>query len=48
VAAVADAVVIGARVIQAIEDAPAERKIDAAGEFVASIRAALDAKEVAR
>jgi tryptophan synthase alpha chain len=43
VAAVADAVVIGARVIQALEEAPQDKKIEAAADFVRSIRAALDA-----
>jgi tryptophan synthase alpha chain len=47
VAAVADAVVIGARVIQAMEDAPAGQQIEAAAEFVRGIRAALDAPAAA-
>ena len=43
IARVADAVVIGSRVIQAMEDAGEARAVDAAAGFVASIRAALDA-----
>jgi tryptophan synthase alpha chain len=41
-ARVADAVVIGSRVIQAMEDAGEAGAVDAASGFVASIRAALD------
>ncbi|MCY7305442.1 MAG: tryptophan synthase subunit alpha [Rhodoferax sp.] len=39
---VADAVVIGSRIIQLIEDAPREQVAAIAGEFLATIRAALD------
>jgi tryptophan synthase alpha chain len=42
IAQVADAVVIGSRVIQAMEDAGEAGAVDAAATFVASIRAALD------
>jgi len=42
VARVADAVVIGSRVIQTMEDAGEAAAVDAAAAFVASIRAALD------
>ena len=42
IAQVADAVVIGSRVIQAMEDAGEAGAVDAAAAFVASIRAALD------
>jgi len=41
---VADAVVIGSRVIQAMEDAGPEQAVHAAASFVASIRSALDAR----
>jgi tryptophan synthase alpha chain len=39
---VADAVVIGSRVIQAMEEAGPGQAVDAAASFVASIRTALD------
>jgi len=39
---VADAVVIGSRIIQLIEDAPRQRVAAVAGEFLATIRKALD------
>jgi tryptophan synthase alpha chain len=42
IAQVADAIVIGSRVIQAMEDAGEAGAVDAAAAFVASIRAALD------
>jgi len=42
IARVADAVVIGSRVIQAMEDAAGSDPVDAAGVFVSTIRAALD------
>ena len=42
VAAVADAVVIGSRLVQLIEDQPRERVADTGGRFIAEIRAALD------
>jgi tryptophan synthase alpha chain len=42
IAQVADAVVIGSRVIQAMEDAGEAGAVDAAAAFVSSIRAALD------
>ncbi|WP_119355294.1 tryptophan synthase subunit alpha [Azohydromonas sediminis] len=42
VGAVADAVVIGSRLVQILEAAPRERVADAARGFVAEIRAALD------
>jgi tryptophan synthase alpha chain len=40
---VADAVVIGSRLIQLIDAAPADRINDVAGEFLSGIRQALDA-----
>jgi tryptophan synthase alpha chain len=43
IARVADAVVIGSRVIQAMEDAGGAGAVDAAAAFVSSIRTALDA-----
>jgi tryptophan synthase alpha chain len=46
VAATADAVVIGSRLIQAMEDAPRERAVEAAASIVREIRAALDAMPV--
>jgi tryptophan synthase alpha chain len=42
IGAVADAVVIGSRLIQEMEEAPAGAAIERAGAFVAGIRAALD------
>jgi tryptophan synthase alpha chain len=42
VGAVADAVVIGSRLIQEMEDAPAGKAIERAGAFLAGIRQALD------
>ena len=44
IARVADAVVIGSRVIQAMEDAGSADAVEAAGAFVSTIRAALDAR----
>lgn len=46
VAQVADAVVIGSRIIQELETAPRESAIDAVETFVAGIRAALDGAPV--
>jgi tryptophan synthase alpha chain len=43
VAEVADAVVIGSRIIQELESAPREQAVEAVERFVAGIRAALDA-----
>jgi len=43
IARAADAVVIGSRVIQAMEEAGADAAVDAAVSFVSSIRIALDA-----
>jgi len=43
IAQVADAVVIGSRVIQAMEDAGADRAVEAASAFISEIRSALDA-----
>ena len=43
VAEVADAVVIGSRIIQEIENAPADGAVAAVQAFVAGIRSALDA-----
>jgi tryptophan synthase alpha chain len=48
IARVADAVVIGSRVIQAMEQAGEAGAVDAAGAFVASIRAALDDHRMGR
>ncbi len=45
VGAVADAVVIGSRLIQEMEDAPAGAAIERAGAFLAGIRRALDGAE---
>ena len=42
VAAVADAVVIGSRLVQLLEEAPRDKVAGVAGEFIASIRAAID------
>jgi tryptophan synthase alpha chain len=42
VAAVADAVVIGSRIIQELENTPKERGPEAVQAFVAGIRSALD------
>ena len=42
VARVSDAVVIGSRIIQLIQDAPREQVVSAAAGFIAEIRAALD------
>ncbi len=42
VAEVADAVVIGSRIIEAIESAPAGGEVDAVEQFVSGIRSALD------
>ena len=46
VAKVADAVVIGSRIIQLIADQAPEPAIAAAGEFLAGIRQALDAQSL--
>jgi tryptophan synthase alpha chain len=46
VAAVADAVVIGSRIILEIENAPREGAVDAARLFLAGIRQALDEKQL--
>jgi len=46
VAEVADAVVIGSRIIQELESSPREAAADAVERFVAGIRAALDAASV--
>ena len=42
VGAVADAVVIGSRLVQLLEEQPRERVADTGGRFIAEIRAALD------
>ena len=42
VGAVSDAVVIGSRLVQLLEDAPREGMVNAGRQFIASIRAALD------
>jgi tryptophan synthase alpha chain len=47
IAQVADAVVIGSRVIQAMEEAGPAAAVDAAAAFVSSIRSALDAAPAA-
>ena len=44
VADLADAVVIGSRIVQEIEQSPRERVVDNVKQFVASVRAALDKK----
>jgi tryptophan synthase alpha chain len=44
VAAVADAVVIGSRIIQELENTPKEQGAEAVRAFVAGIRSALDAR----
>jgi tryptophan synthase alpha chain len=46
IARVADAVVIGSRIIQEIEDSPREQALDAVERFVGGIRQALDAAPV--
>jgi tryptophan synthase alpha chain len=43
IGAVADAVVIGTRLIQLLQEQPRERAVPAVAEFLAGIRAALDA-----
>ena len=43
VGAVADAVVIGSRLVQVLEAAPAAQRAQAASGFMAEIRTALDA-----
>jgi len=48
VAQVADAVVIGSRVIEELERAPAEQRVQAVEGFVASIRAAIDGPPLVR
>jgi tryptophan synthase alpha chain len=48
VAQVADAVVIGSRLIQAMEEAPRERAVAVAADILGEIRLALDAMPVAR
>jgi tryptophan synthase alpha chain len=45
VAEVADAVVIGARVVEVLRDAPPDRVAQAGAEFIAGMRAALDGGE---
>ena len=45
VAAVSDAVVIGSRLVQLLEDQPRDRVAQAGREFIAQIRAALDSLE---
>ncbi|GIX25838.1 MAG: tryptophan synthase subunit alpha [Caldimonas manganoxidans] len=45
VAAVSDAVVIGSRLVQLLEDQPRDRVVQAGREFIAQIRAALDSLE---
>ena len=42
VARVADAVVVGSRIIQEMESVPRERAVQAAGDFLASLRRAID------
>ena len=42
VARVADAVVVGSRIIQEMESVPRERAVQAAGEFLATLRRAID------
>jgi tryptophan synthase alpha chain len=42
VAAVSDAVVIGSRIIQELENTPRERAVPAVRDFIAGIRKALD------
>jgi tryptophan synthase alpha chain len=44
VAQVADAVIIGTRMIQLLEDGPAESAPERVGAFIAEVRAAIDAK----
>jgi len=39
---VADAVVVGSRIIQEMESVPRERAVQAAGEFLATLRRAID------
>ncbi|MGY0195572.1 tryptophan synthase subunit alpha [Leptothrix sp. BB-4] len=46
VARVSDAVVIGSRIIQLIQDAPREQVVSAASGFIAEIRAALDSLQI--
>jgi len=41
---VADAVVIGSRIIQEIENSPPDQAVDAVRAFTATIRTALDAR----
>ena len=48
VAQVADAVVIGSRIIQEMEAVPADRAVNAAEKFVAHIRVAIDDAETVR
>ena len=48
VAGVADAVVIGSRIIQEMEAAPHGRELQAAERFVGDIRIALDNPQVVR
>ena len=44
VARVADAVIIGTRMIQLLEEGPAEGAASRVGTFIAEIRAAIDAR----
>jgi tryptophan synthase alpha chain len=44
VAEVADAVVIGSRIIQEIENSPPDQAVDAVRTFTTTIRTALDAR----
>ena len=48
VARVADAVVIGSRIIEELEVAPKERAVEAVGSFVASIRQAIDSPQMVK
>lgn len=48
VAAVADAVVIGSRIIEELEAAPADRALQAVERFVAGMRAAIDNPQVVK
>ncbi len=48
VAAVADAVVIGSRIIQELQAAPADRAVQAVERFVGSIRSAIDHPQIVK
>ena len=48
VAAVADAVVIGSRIIEELEAAPADRAVQAVEKFVGSIRSAIDHTQIVK